>query len=252
MSLKSSSFVLGAALAALSAGYLLSVVLQDAVDQDFEAVNEKALEDARKYFSPIQGSILSPTRKIAVPDLTKDNGEAFTLDDLTGKWHLLFFGYTHCPDICPTTMGTLAQAKKISKVNNHIFPDVIFISVDPERDKVELLGDYVRYFDKDFIGVTGSEDMIKALTLQVSVVYMKMAEQKPQKKSVKHAKKDAGKDKVANKDAESSGYLVDHSSALLLVNPEGRLVAFLNPPHSPDVIIDSFQSVVNQSNMPSF
>ncbi len=122
-------------------------------------------------------------------------------------------------------MGVVAQARKIAIANNHLFPQVFFVSVDPERDKVETLTEYVQYFDTDFIAVTGDEKLIKAFTLQMSVVYMKMP-----------AEDDTG------------DYLVDHSSALLLINPEGKLVAFFNSPHDPKTILKDFQTVVNQSS----
>lgn len=225
MSLKVKGLIAVVAIAAVASGFWMSSVLQETVEHEYETVNEEALAAARKLFLPIQGTILNPTRKIAIPELLKDDGEKLSKEDFTGNWHFLFFGYTNCPDICPTTMGVLAQAKKIATANNHMFPDVVFVSVDPERDKIETLGDYVRYFDKDFIGITGDEELIKALALQMSVVYMKMPEE-----------------------AEGA-YLVDHSSALLLLNPEGRLVAFFNPPHDPSIILKDFQIVVNQSNM---
>lgn len=222
MAFKTKTLVVVAAVAAMLAGFWVSSILQL---NDKTKADESALSQARKNFSPIQGSLLSPARKIAVPALIKDNGQTFSLDDLTGQWHLLFFGYTHCPDICPTTMGVAAQAKKIAESKNQSFPGVIFISVDPERDKVEMLAEYVQYFDKDFIGVTGDKDLIKALSLQMSVVYMKM----PVK---------AGTDE--------SNYLVDHSAALLLLNPEGKLVAFLNPPHDPATIVKDITTVINR------
>lgn len=124
-------------------------------------------------------------------------------------------------------MGVAAQAKKIAEQNSTSFPQVIFISVDPERDKITMLGDYVRYFDKDFIAVTGEADMIKALTLQMSVVYMKMP---------------------AEKSDDPAEYFIDHSSALLLLNPEGKLVAFLNPPHTAATILKDIATVVSLSN----
>ena len=225
MKLKTRFIYITAAVIAMSGGYWLSTIQESGIKLSTDSAKEKALAEARKNYSPIQGSIISPARKIAVPALTKDDGSAFVLDDLKGQWHLLFFGYTHCPDVCPVTMGVAAQAKKIAEANNHIFPQVVFISVDPERDKVEMLADYVQYFDKDFFGVTGDSDLIKALTLQLSVVYMKMAAEEG-----------------------SKDYLVDHSSALLLLNPEGKLVAFLNPPHDPKTILKDFRTVVNESN----
>ena len=227
MSLKTKSIIAVAAVAALSAGFWASSVYQSSVDTASNYAKEKALEDARKRYSPIQGTILSTARKIVIPDLTKDNGEKFTLDDLTGQWHLLFFGYTHCPDICPTTMTVLAQAKKTATTKKQMFPQIVFVTVDPERDTVAMLGEYIRYFDKDFIGVTGDKDLIKAFTLQMSVVYMKMP--------------------VAE-NSDAGDYLVDHSSAILLLNPDGKLVASFKTPHDANNILKDFQTVVNNSH----
>ena len=221
-----------AAVAAMSAGFWLSSMQQSGDEMTTEQQKQKELAEARNNFSPIQGMVLSPARKIVVPELFSDDGQAFSLDDLKGHWSLLFFGYTHCPDICPVTLGVVAQAKKSAIAINHMFPEVVFVSVDPERDKVEMLSDYVQYFDKDFVGVTGSAEMIKALTLQMSVVYMKM----PSDESAEPGSIDSG------------AYTVDHSSALLLMNPEGKLVAFLNPPHDAKTILKDFQTVVNLNN----
>ena len=213
--MKSKLILVVAAIAALSAGYWLSTQTQYSKQDE--------LLEARKNYSPIQGSVLSPPRKIAVPALTKDDGTTLTQADLSGHWSLIFFGYMSCPDICPVTMGVTATAKKLAASEGVDFPQVYFVSVDPERDAVESLADYVQYFDKDFVGITGDEKLIQALTLQMSVVYMKME---------------------ATAD-DPNNYLVDHSSALLLLNPEGRLVAFMNPPHDPKTIVKDFRIVKN-------
>lgn len=227
MPIKSNALIVVAAVVAMSAGYWYSSTLGNSKNS-LTTSKDSALVSAREKFSPIQGTILSPARKIAVPALIKDDSQVFTLADLTGHWSLLFFGYTHCPDICPTTMGVAAQAKKLAEQNKESFPQVIFISVDPERDAIATLGDYVRYFDKDFIAVTGQPELIKALTLQMSVVYMKMP---------------------VEKGADSDEYLIDHSSALLLLNPEGKLAAFLNPPHDATTILKDIKKVVNLRDM---
>ena len=166
----------------------------------------------------IQAAVVNPARQIAVPELKKHDGKAFTNEDLKGRWTLVFFGYTHCPDICPMTMNVLAQAKKIARTE---FPQVVLVSVDPQRDTVDMLGDYVKYFDPEFIGVTGAENMIQALTLQTSVVYMK----------------------VPGSSGDENDYLVDHSSSILLINPEGQLAAFLKAPHTPGSINDSVNKI---------
>jgi len=167
---------------------------------------------------PIQGAILDTPRQIAVPELTRHDGEPFTNQDLSGRWTLVFFGYTSCPDICPITMNVLAEAKKQTSGE---FPQVILVSVDPDRDSVDMLGEYVRYFDKEFIGVTGSDKMLKALALQMSVVYMKMP----------------------GASGNENDYLVDHSSSVLLINPRGRLAALLKAPHTPQSINESVAAV---------
>lgn len=166
----------------------------------------------------IHGSVVNPPRQIAVPELIKQDGEAFTNADLVDQWTLVFFGYTQCPDICPMTMNVLAEAKKKAPVD---FPQVVFISVDPQRDSVEMLSGYVHYFDPQFMGVTGEEKMIEALTLQTSVVYMK----------------------VPGASGAQNDYLVDHSSSILLINPKGQLAAFLKTPHTPSNIIESVEKI---------
>lgn len=192
------------AVIAMTAGFWLATTLKSA---DSENIPN------------IQGVVLKPARQIAVPELTKHDGTAFTNADLNGKWTLMFFGYTHCPDICPTTMNVLAEAKKNSAGD---FPQVVFVTLDPERDTVDMLGGYVHYFDPEFTGVTGDEKMIQALTLQASVLYMK----------------------VPGESGNDSDYLIDHSSSILLINPKGQLVAFLKAPHTPSSILDSVSKIV--------
>ena len=201
-------FILVIVFGSMLAGILVANKLAD---------KQKKTESAPTGF---HGSLVTPARKIAVPALSKDDGSVFTNADLQDHWTLMFFGYTHCPDICPTTLNMLALARKKSK---EIFPEVVFVSVDPQRDSVEMLGEYVEYFDPSFTGVTGDEALIKALTLQMSVVY------------------------VQTPGSNSEDYLVDHSSAILLLNQEGRLKAFINPPHTPKSIIDSVNAIIKAS-----
>jgi protein SCO1 len=204
--------ILLAAVAAMAIGFWLS---------SFDIVNP---------VPGFQGSLLDPPRRIAIPALIKDDGASFTQADITGHWSLMFFGYTHCPDVCPTALNALAAAKKAA--NDYFpgreFPHVIFVSVDPERDTTALLHDYVRYFDPDFTGVSGDEKMIQALTLQMSVVYMKVPSES------------------TGNSANDDNYLVDHSSAILLLNPEGELAAFLQPPHTPRSILDSLNKIIRE------
>ena len=166
------------------------------------------------------GTVLPVPRQLAIPELIKTDSTAFVAADLQGHWSLLFFGYTSCPDICPATMSMLVAAKQKSASS---FPQVYFVSVDPVRDTQEKLLDYVKYFDQDFIGITGSKKMLGALALQTSVVFMEMPAE-------------SGSD---------NDYLMDHSSALLMINPEAQLVAFIIPQHTPDSILKAVGVLVN-------
>ena len=213
MNMKNTLLILIVAAIAITAGSWFSV--------NQKSQKDIAIEAAREKFSNIQGNVLSPARRITVPHLQKHDGTAFTGDELKGHWSILFFGFTHCSEICPVTMSMLAQAKKMAEDQKLDFPKVYLVSVDQERDDLESLGKFVSGFDESFTGVTGDPKLIKALSLQMSVVYMP-AEQ--------------------GKDVEN--YQIDHSAALLLLNPDGGLVAFLNPPHSPEKIFKDIRTVV--------
>ena len=132
---------------------------------------------------------------------------------------MLFFGYTSCPDICPTTLTTVAAARKKAGT---AFPKVYFISVDPERDSLKKLSKYVKYFDSDIVGVTGDLKMLKAFALQANAYFKK----------------------VPSKSGSADDYLISHSSALMLVNPKAQLVAFINPPLTPDSILKAVNAVI--------
>ena len=167
---------------------------------------------------------LEPARVLQDFTLTDHQGRPFTLAQMQGHWTFLFFGYTHCPDICPTTLTTLnAVARKIAALPNPSpaapTPQYVFVSIDPERDTPELLAKFVPYFNPDFIGATGTADAIAALTKQLSVLYLKVESQDPQ------------------------GYLMDHSAALLLIDPQGRLHALMSPPFDTGDMAQDFQKL---------
>ena len=101
-------------------------------------------------------------------------GNGFTNKNLKNQWSLVFFGYTHCPDICPTTLSLLNQVDQVLKKESDIDkPRIIFISVDPERDTIEQLTDYVTYFNPEFIGVTGSMENLQVLTKSLGIAFGK-------------------------------------------------------------------------------
>lgn len=147
-------------------------------------------------------------------------GEPFTRASLEGRWSLMFFGFTNCPDVCPDTLAILAQSmEQLRLMRREELPQVVFVSVDPERDQGDLLEDYVAWFDPTFLAVTGSEEQLQALTRQLGIVYWREAA-----------------------DEQTGFYNVDHSAAVLIIDPQGRLFGRFGHPLVPaDVIADLFR-----------
>jgi len=139
--------------------------------------------------------------------LLNHQGESFKPENLKGKWSLVFFGFTHCPDICPTTMATLAKLMK--NLDESVVDDtqVVLVSVDPARDTVDVLSKYVPFFNPDFVGVTGDFIEIKRLATQLNVAFAKV---------------------VTNH--ERGEYTVDHGATIALINPRGDYHGFFKPP----------------------
>lgn len=140
--------------------------------------------------------------------LTDHNSNPFDLARLKGNWSFLFFGFTHCPDICPSTLASLSKLREhltegINGSNNVQF---VFISVDPKRDTAAILRQYTGYFDPSIVGVTGLELELRNLTGQLGALFE--FESAP----------------------DQASYQVYHTSALFLINPQGQYVASMTPP----------------------
>ncbi|MCR4304573.1 MAG: SCO family protein [Gallionella sp.] len=153
--------------------------------------------------------------------LTGANNKTLALNDLKGKWSFIFFGYTHCPDVCPLTMGVLGQAFKQLEKDPAASQEIqgIFISVDPKRDTPELLKEYASHFNNKFTGVTGDTAQLDAFARQMSVLYT-----------------------IHPKEPGETGdsYLVSHNSTIFLVDPQGRLYGRFSPPQAPQEIAEKF------------
>lgn len=134
---------------------------------------------------------------------------------------MVFFGYTYCPDICPTTLSTLSGVVRKLQNNPQSLANiqVIFVSVDPQRDTPEVIEGYLKYFNEAFVGITGTQQDIDSLTRQFGAGYIKEPDTTP------------------------GQYLVSHTSSIFLVDPQGRLLASFSPPHDPNTIVDQFQQI---------
>lgn len=143
-------------------------------------------------------------------ELTRHTGEPFTNEDLKGKWTLAFVGYTFCPDICPVTLAAV----------NSIYPDltskatktplqVWFLSVDPKRDTIDRLKEYVSYFNPDFVASTGSHDQLFPLVRSMGMMYS------------------------LSESTDNPNYLVDHSGSIVVINPQGNVIGRFKPKQIP-------------------
>ena len=183
------------------------------------AISARYLLDTQTAL-PDDITLLEPARSIPDLALIDDTGAPFTLAQLRGGWSLLFFGFTHCPDICPNTLVILnAVHAQLKQSENVATPRIIFVSVDPQRDTPQKMQDYVQYFDDSFVGVTGEITQIKKLT---SALYLPF-------------------DHIENDDGSTT---VEHSAALVLVNPQGRARAYLTPPHAPQKLADDIRKII--------
>jgi protein SCO1 len=158
-----------------------------------------------------------PLKKFSLRD---HNGASFELADLQQRWTLLFFGYTHCPDVCPATLVQIRALKQmLASRQPPLAPAVVFISVDPQRDSSVRLKGFVQSFGDDFLGVGGTPEAVDVLARQLRVKYS-----------------------VAER--AGAAYLMDHTSSVALITPTGHLRALFSAPLRPASVADDIVRVV--------
>ena len=155
----------------------------------------------------LTAAVLYPAPR-AIPDfhLTRADGSALTLADWKGRWTIAFFGYTNCPDVCPTTLATFKDVwttLRAAGISDRLRFD--FVSVDPERDKPDRLSKYVGYFSPDFVAATGTDEELTNLTRALGLVY-------------------------ARTPTGNGDYTVDHSASAIIIDPSGREAGLFRPP----------------------
>lgn len=148
------------------------------------------------------------------------SGTAFTNADLLGHWTLMFFGYTYCPDVCPTTMAVVKELARRVSAAGIAPPAVVFVSVDAPRDTPEQLASFVRFFDPAFVGVVGDDTALAPLAKNLGVRYQRVD----------------GPDKTR--------YTIDHSAAIYLIDPRGRLKAVFSWPQDAAAMAVDYPKIV--------
>ena len=170
----------------------------------------------------IHGIYLEETRPLVTFSLRDSDEQSFTDQSFLGQWSLVFFGFTYCPDICPLTLAMLNQVVTMIEEEPRIpTPQIVFVSVDPDRDTPELIANYVHYFNEDFIGVTGNDTQLTNFSRQLGTIYEKVY-------------LDDGHD----------GYLVDHSGSIALINPNAEMQAVFTTPLDPMNIAQDYASII--------
>ena len=164
--------------------------------------------------------ILPRPRALTEIQLDAHTGAGFTNATLEGSWSFVFFGFTHCPDICPTSMSVLGQvARGLQRdgVDNADQFQGILVTVDPERDTLDKLGTYATAFAPDFLGVRGDRARTAEFATQVNVAFAKVP--------------------------DGDGYTMDHTGNIVIINPMGHYHGFIKLPHDAETIRLAFQSL---------
>jgi protein SCO1 len=159
------------------------------------------------------GTWLSPPRPMPDFQLLDQDGAAAGPEALRGRWNLVFFGFTHCPEACPATLAMLGAVRRELEagVATPQVPSVLLVSVDPERDTPAVLKAYLAGFGPGFAGLTGDPDAVRSFATALGVPYRKIP--------------------------MDGDYMMDHSTAIMLVNPRGELAALFAGPHDAGVLL---------------
>lgn len=159
----------------------------------------------------------------SIPPVTLESaaGGDWTTDDLQGQWDLVFFGYTFCPDICPTTMAELRQLTNSLPDEDAAQLRVTMVSVDPHRDTPKQMTEYLNFFSPDFHGATGASQQLARLAEALSIAYIEP-------------------------DTSTPNYLVDHSGQVVIIDPKGRYVGFIRPPFKPAMLSQLLPRIMAQ------
>jgi len=166
------------------------------------------------------GTVLDPPRALPTFSLIDQDNQPVTNASLNGRWTLLFFGFTNCPDVCPATLTQLAQLKKkLADLRENERPHVVLITADPERDTPEQLRTYVKFFDPSFAGFTGSPADVERFTRELGVP-------------------------VAISKTSEGAYTVDHSAAIFLIDRDAKFRALFSTPHDINKIAADYRLIV--------
>lgn len=165
------------------------------------------------------GAVFESEKPLSPFRLRDHQGHPFDIGRLREHWTFIYFGYTYCPDLCPTTLAALSELEKqLAKHEANDQLQYVFISLDPRRDTSERLAQYVAFFSPRLLGTSGDDADLAVLAEQFGIAY-------------------------DVPDVDTNDYLVDHTDVVLLVSPDAGFVAVLTPPHSGERIASDFRRI---------
>ena len=167
-----------------------------------------------------KATLLPTPRPLPALSLIDQDARPLTTDFFRTGWTIAFFGFTRCPDVCPTTFSMLAQVKKqLATLPPATQPRVLLVSLDPEHDTPELIKSYVTFFDPDFLGATGSPAQVEQAAKAFMVPYAKVP-------------------------TPDGSYTLDHGAGVYFVAPTGAIAAYSSPPLRPEVLARDYRATV--------
>lgn len=170
---------------------------------------------------PFYGTVLQQPRPLPAFSLEGTAGYPIDPQHLQGHWTFVFMGFTHCASICPITLAELAKMMRgLAQRPDLATPKVLMITLDPQRDNIVRMKDYVQSFHSDFIGARGTAENVHDLAKYFGIAYTQVN---------------------SNVQKHANDYSIEHSGAIMLLNPHGDLVAFFTPPHRADLLIQDYQ-----------
>ena len=167
--------------------------------------------------------LIEPARDLGSFNLIDSNEKEFLPQDFEGKWNVLFFGFTFCPDICPITMSMLSRIEKGLDNEDLDKIRIFLVTVDPDRDSPDQLKVYLENFSENFIGLTGGLDQIYNFATRVNAPFSPISNSK------------------------DPHYTVDHTGSIILINPEGNYAGFFRAPHNQDDIKKAILDIVSRN-----
>ncbi len=207
----------------------LLLMLAGVIADIFYSKHHEAKKRAER--AQFHGTLLDAPRPVKAFSLIGTDGIPFNQTSLKDQWTMVFFGFTRCGFVCPTTMAELGKMYRLLE-EKHVWPlpRVVMISIDPARDDLAALRKYVTAFHPDFYGARGTEKMTKAMTTALGIAYAKVA---------------------AHPNAPAPSDDIEHTGALMLFNPAGKLAAFFTRPHQAKTLGDDYHWLIKHPHITS-